>query len=348
MPIDRELLERIVNTPGIPGFEDEVQDVAAEALDPVCDEVSRDRVGNVIGLKRATKRPGTGRAAKIVLAAHVDEIGMMVKHIDDRGFVKCEPVGGLNAKVLVSQPVRVHGKETLRGVIAPDFRPDQGDKVPRIQDMRVDLALPADRVKELVTVGDVVTFDQDLVDLNADVFMGRNFDDRIGTYCLVEAMRRLGEVSVDVYAVSSVQEEVGVRGMPPAAFAIEPDLGLAIDGSLTWGPYFGETEYNCALGGGVGIYIMDNLTIGDRRVVAHLLDLCQGRGIAHQRNIGGGTDASAIQRTARGALTTTVGAPVRYMHSTVQLCHRDDMEATSQLLVAFAETAHELAEACQR
>jgi endoglucanase len=147
---------------------------------------------------------------------------------------------------------------------------------------------------------------------------------------------------VDVYAVSTVQEEKGVRGMPVAAFAIEPDIGLAIDGSLTWGAHVPRHQNLCALGEGVGIYLMDNLTIGDRRLVHFLTELCEKRGIPYQRNIGGGTDASAIQRTRTGALATTVGAPTRYMHSTVQLAHADDIDATVRLLVAFLQNSHGL------
>ncbi|MBT3605567.1 MAG: hypothetical protein HN521_21085 [Candidatus Latescibacteria bacterium] len=195
---------------------------------------------------------------------------------------------------------------------------------------------------EAVQVGDIVTFASEFAQLNDKVYIGRNFDDRIGTYCMLDAMEHLGPTSVDVYAVSSVQEEMGVRGMPMAAYAIEPDIGLALDGSVTWGAHIPKHEHICAMGEGTGIYIIDNLTIGDRRLVYFLFDLCEKNNITYQRNIGGGTDASAIQRTKSGALSTTVGAPVRYMHSTVQLCHEDDIEATVALLKVFLEHAHEL------
>jgi len=342
--MDAALLERVVNTPGIPGFEDAIQDVVAEILRPHCDEVRRDTMGNVIGLRRAAEPPGGAeRPLRVVLAAHADEIGMMVKHIDGDGFIRFVPVGGLNAQAIVSQHVIVHGRQPVNGVIVPGKK----DKLPAVEDMLIDVALPKDAVCELVQVGDVVTFAQELVQLNDKVYMGRNFDDRIGTYCLLEAMARLGPTVADVYAVSTVQEEKGVRGMPVAAFAIEPDMGLAIDGSPTWGGHVAKHENICALGEGTGIYIMDGLTIGDRRLVRFLFDLCDDHGIPCQRNIGGGTDASAIQRTRTGALSTTVGAPVRYMHSTVQLAHADDIEATIALLKTFLEHAHELEEAAR-
>ena len=300
-------------------------------------------MGNVIALRKATQPPADGkRPLRAVLAAHVDEVGMMVKHMDDNGFIRFQPMGGLNPQVVVSQRVVIHGRKPVGGVVVPDSRPDSKDKVTPLNEAFIDTGLPKDTLCKLVDVGDIITFAPGVELLNEKVYVGRNFDDRIGTYCLLEAMRRVGTTAVDAYAVSSVQEEVGVRGMRTAAYAIEPDIGLAIDGSLTWGPYAKEHQKNCALGKGTGIYIMDGLTIGHRRLVRFLFDLCERFEIPFQKNIGGGTDASAIQQSRAGALSTTVGAPVRYMHSTVQLCHADDIEATVALLAAFLEHAHEL------
>ena len=343
--VDRELLARVCNAPGVPGHEDAVQEVVREVLGACCDEVRTDRLGNVIGLKQAAAPPtGRDRPPRVLLAAHADEVGMMVKHIDDNGFVRFEPLGGLNAQVIASQPVVIHGKRPVGGVVVPDTRGEKKDKPPELKDILIDTGLPREELTKLVEVGDVVTFAQELVQLNEKVFMGRNFDDRIGTYCLLEAMRRVGPTQVDVYAASTVQEEVGVRGATVAAYAVEPDIGIAIDGSLTWGAYVAKHERICELGKGTGIYVMDRLTIGDRRLVRFLFELCDRHGIKSQKNIGGGTDASAIQRARAGALTTTIGAPVRYMHTTVQLCHADDIEATVELLRVFLESAHELLE----
>ncbi len=339
--VDRELLARVCNAPGVPGHEDAAQDVVREVLGGCCDEVRTDRLGNVIGLKRAS---GVERAPRVLLAAHADEVGMMVKHIDDSGFIHFEPLGGLNAQVIGSQPVVIHGRRPVGGVVVPDTRRDKKDKLPELKDVVIDTGLPREDLTKWVEVGDVVTFAQEFVELNEKVFMGRNFDDRIGTYCLLEAMRRVGPTRVDVYAASTVQEEVGVRGATVAAYAVEPDIGVAIDGSVTRGAYIAKHERICELGKGTGIYIMDRLTIGDRALVRFLFQLCERHGISSQKNIGGGTDASAIQRARAGALTTTIGAPVRYMHTTVQICHADDIEATVELLRVFLESAHELLE----
>ena len=341
--MDRQLFERVCNTPGVPGYEGAAQDVVTEVLGASCDEVRRDRLGNVIGLKKATQVPdGAERPARVMLSAPVDEIGMMVKHISDKGFIWFQPVGGLNAQVVVSQRVVIHGRQPVGGVIVPDTRSDRKDKVTPLEDLLIDTGLSKETLYERVDVGDIITFAPEVELLNDKVYVGRNFDDRIGTYCLLEAMNRLGPTAVDAHAVSSVQEEVGVRGAPVAAYAIEPDIGIAIDGSVCWGAYVAEHESLCTIGEGTGIYIMDSLTIGDRRLVRFLFELCERFKIPFQKNIGGGTDASAIQRTKTGALCTTIGAPVRYMHSTVQLCHADDIEATIELLKTFLEHAHEL------
>jgi len=338
--MNAKLLEQVCHATGIPGFEGPIQDVVTAALEPRCDEVRRDRLGNVIGLKKATA-PGAGQPPlRVALAAHADEIGMMVKHIDGDGFIRFQPLGGLNAQAIVSQLVTIHGREPVKGVVVPT----RDNNLPALQDLLIDVGLRRDKVCELIEVGNPITFAQELVQLNEQVYMGRNFDDRLGTYCLLETMNQLGSHAVDVYAVSTVQEEVGVRGMPAAAFGIQAEVGLAIDGSVTWGAHIPKHEYLCALGGGTGIYLVDNLTIGDQRLLRLLFALCDKHSIAYQKNIGGGTDASALQRTGLGALATTIGAPTRYMHSTVQLAHVDDIDATVKLLVTFLEHADELAD----
>ena len=339
--MDFDLLARVVNTPGLSGHEDAVQEIVAAEMRAVCDEVRRDRLGNLIGRRGPAQHSGTTRPPRVALAAHVDEIGAMVKHIDGDGYIRFQRVGGLYSQTLQSQRVIVHGREPVQGVIAPDFNLREGDKIPSTDDLLIDVGLAKEEAERLIRVGDPITFAQELVKLNDRVVMGRNFDDRIGTYCLLEAMKRANAARVEAFYVSTVQEEVGVRGMPVAAYAIEPDLGLAIDGSLVRAAHVKPHAVTCDMGKGAGIYLMDNLTIGDRRLVGFLCDLCEREGIPYQRNIGGGTDAAAIQQSRNGVIATTIGAPVRYMHSTVQLCHADDMDASVALLVKFMETAHE-------
>lgn len=344
---DLSLLERLCNVPGVCGHEHAAQDVVETQLASCCDEVWRDSMGNLFGLKKATD--GKSNRPRVMFAGHVDEIGMIVTHVDDDGFIRFAPVGGLSSQYLISQRVIVHGTEPISGVIPPKYQGLMSDeekkRVQPIEDLYIDTGLPADEVRRIVNIGDIVSVDADFRLLNNRVVVGRNFDDRLGVYCMVQAMKNLGDTACDVYAVSTVQEELGVRGAHPAAFAVDPDYGLAIDGSLTWDvPPAPSHQKHCSLGEGTGIYVMDRLTIGSPRLVRFLIDLCEKNGIAYQRNVGGGTDASAIQRARGGALATTIGAPTRYMHSSVQLAHVDDLVATAMLLKTFAEAAHELAE----
>jgi len=337
-----ELLERLCNTPGVSGYEDEVQTVVEDALTPFCDRIWRDRVGNLIALKRGTLGD---TAPRVMLAAHVDEIGLMVTHIDEEGFLRFRAVGGFDASTLLSQRVLVHGRQALHGVIAPRIRgaSNSDAQEPKLSDLFVDLGLAPQTVTDTVRIGDIISLEQPFAHLNENVVTARNFDDRLGVYCLIEAMRALDSPHADIYAVSTVQEELGVRGAPMAAYAIQPDVGLAIDGSLAWDvPGLPAHEQHCRLGQGTGIYYLDNLTMGSPRLIRFLESLCEREGIPFQRNVGGGTDASAIQRSGKGALATTIGAPTRYMHSTVQMAHVDDIKATIALLTALGENAHEL------
>jgi putative aminopeptidase FrvX len=338
------LLRRIASAVGVSGFEDAVQEVVASELAGCCDDVWRDHLGNIFALKRAQAWPNNGqRRLRLMIAAHADEIGMMVKHITDKGYIHFVQMGGLSPMVVQSQRVVIHGRERVRGVVAPRLCPENTEPC-KLEDLLIDTGLSKSEVEALISPGDIITFDADVSLFNGKTWVGRNFDNRIGTYCLVEAMRQVGETSVDVYAVSTSQEEVGLRGARPASFSVAPDIGIAIDGSMARMAYVADHENICELGKGTGIYVLDKLTIGHPKLVRGMIDLCAERGIACQRNIGGATDASAIQQSRAGVISTTIGAPVRYMHSTVQLCHADDIDATVALLVAMMQTGSKIYE----
>ena len=346
-----DLLARLSNVPGVCGFEHEAQKLVADELRPHADELWTDRMGNVIALRRARK-PSREKPFRLLYAAHVDEIGFMVSHIDERGFIFFVPIGGFDARTLPSHRVTVHGTAggrttRLEGVIPvkPGWTTDEDDRkraIP-IDELYIDTGLPAERVKAVVQVGDVINLSKQFEALNDEIVTGRNFDDRVGTYSLVESFGRITDNTVDVYAVSTVQEEVGVRGVPTAAHAIGADICVAIDGSLPSDiPFAKPHREQCPVGRGTGIYLMDNRTIGDRDLLRGLMETCERHGIPYQRNIGGGTDASAVQRAGLGAKATTIGAPTRYMHSTVQMCHVRDIQATADLLAYFPRYAHEI------
>ncbi len=337
--MDLNLLKKVCNTPGVSGHEEPVQQVVAEHMRGCCDQIHEDRMGNIIGIRRATAPVPGERPLRVILAAHVDEFGFLVTKINNDGFIKVSIISGADAAMLMGQQIVIHGKEDVLGVIAP-----KPGKEIKLSDLWIDTGQPKDWVDERVSVGDIATLNIKLTALNDGVVVARNFDDRLGTYCMLKALEEIGELRVDLYCVSTVQEEVGVRGMPVAAAVIDPDMGLAIDGGCSLNPY--DRDKHCDLGTGVAIYVKDRLTFGSKKLLNFLYEICDADEIPYAKTYDGGTDASALQRTGSGALTTTVGAPTRYMHTAVQMANTEDIDATTMLLRRFAETAHELLPDC--
>ncbi|MGC4106011.1 MAG: M42 family metallopeptidase [Thermomicrobiales bacterium] len=341
--VDIELLRSILQAPGIPGREDAIRDLVAVELKPLVDELSIDPLGNLIGLKR-----GTGRGPRVMVAAHVDEIGFFVKYIDDRGFIRLQPVGGFDPRMLVAQRAIVHTRsgDQLLALVQPGAKPihlqQPGDaKDLKIEDIFLDLGLPADEVKAAVEIGDWVTM-QSTTEMLGKTVTSKTLDDRLCVYIMLEAMKRLGEHTADIYAVATTQEEVGLRGARGAAYSVDPEVGLALDvtiaGDIPGTPV--ETSVT-TLHAGTAIKIFDSSHISNPKLVAHLRDLAEEKGIPHQLEIlpRGGTDAGAMQQVTNGAAVATLSVPTRYVHSVNETASITDIEATIDLLVAFLEAA---------
>lgn len=341
-----ELLKRLCETPGVPGREDQIRQVVREALAPLVDRLDVDVMGNVIGF-----RQGKG-ARKVMLAAHMDEIGFLVRHIDEKGFVRLQPLGGFDARQLFAQRVQVHTRsgETLRGVLAYSTKPahlltpEEMNKAPQIESFFVDLGMSAEQVKEKVSVGDMVTMDR-TTESCGDTFFGKAMDDRVGVFVMVEALRLLQDkrTEVDIYAVATAQEEVGLRGATTAAFAIEPEVGIALDVTLANDyPGSSDTDTVSKLGQGVAIKVMDGSLICHPKLVEHFREIAERENIPHQIEIlpRGGTDAGALQRSRAGVVSITLSIPTRYVHTVNEMVHRKDIEAAVTLLARYLEEAH--------
>ena len=347
MELQIELLKKLCETPGVSGHEEPIQKIVRDELEKITDKVKIDKLGNVISYKKARKR-GQGEPIKVMIAAHMDEIGFLVRFIDKNGFLKMTPLGGFNPRTLISQRVIVHGERDIKGII-PLPKPirslseEENKKYIGMEDLYINVGMGKEEVAKYVKVGDVVSLDQNFMKLNEQVVTGRNFDDRVGVFVMIEALKRLEDCYADIYAVGTVQEELGVRGAWVASFSVEPDIGIAIDGSKAYSyPDLKEEDKHCILGAGTGIYVVDNRTFCDKKIVNFLKYLAEENNIKYQLNIGGGTDASAMQRNKTGALVCTIGAPTENMHSTVQLCHLGDIENTIELLKVFLEKVHEI------
>jgi endoglucanase len=337
-----ERLKLLCETPGAPGREERVRKVVVEALKPVCDEVSTDTLGNVIALRR-----GAGRdKRKLMLSSHMDEISFVATHIDDDGFIRFNCLGGFDPKTLTAQRVVVHGREELLGVMGskPVHILSEEDRkaAPKIEDYFIDVGLPASEVSELVSVGDVITRQRDVVRIGQTV-NGKSFDNRMGVFVLLETMDRLGDHELDVYAVASTQEEVGLRGATVAARNIDPDIGLALDITIANDvPDAKAHEYVTKLGAGTAIKVLDSSVICNHKIVDFLRRLAKEHDIPFQLEVlpRGGTDTAAIQRSGKGAAVGCLSIPTRYVHSVIEMCHEKDIEATIRLLKLFVESAH--------
>jgi len=337
-----ELLKRLSEAPGVPGREEAIRAIVREALQGHVDEIEVDRLGNIIARKR-------GSGPKVVVAAHMDEIGFFVSHIDEEtGYLRIEPVGGFDARTLIASRVVVHTESgPLLGLIG--IKPvhilteEERKKEIRIQDLFVDLGLPGKEVKAKVRVGDPVTLHQTFAEVG-ELVSGKALDDRVGVYVGIEALRRLRSHTADIYFVGTVQEEVGLRGARTSAFQIAPEIGVALDVTLACDmPGVQPHEQVTKPGKGVAIKLKDSASISHPGLVRFLTRLAEEKGIPYQIEIlpRGGTDAGAIQLAREGAAVVTLSVPTRYVHTVVEAAHKKDIEAAIQLLVAFLARCHE-------
>lgn len=337
-----DLLKRLCETPGIPGREDRVRAVAAEAMRPLVDDLRTDALGSLIGTRRGSGGP------RVMVAAHIDEIGFFVSHIDDRGYIRLQPVGGFDPRTLIAQRVLVHGHNgaTHRGAVQPGTKPihlleKDEIKPPKLEELFVDLGMPVERVRVEVEVGDMVTLDRDL-EVVGDCVMSKALDDRVGVFVMIEALRAAARGSAEVVAVATTQEEVGLRGAETAAYAVQPDVAVALDVTLALDvPGMPPEMAVSRLGEGVAIKVMDSSHIANPALLRHFRDLAAEEGIAHQFEIlpRGGTDAASMQLARGGAPAITLSIPTRYVHTVNETANRADIDATIRLLARFFEDA---------
>jgi endoglucanase len=280
-----------------------------------------------------------------MLAAHMDEIGFLVRYVEDKGFIRLQPVGGFDGRALFAQRVHVHTRVgVLPGVLNAESKPIHmlGNEKPPAPDVGgyfVDLGLPAATVKERVRVGDMVTMDRTTEEIG-DCVTSKAMDDRVGVFVMIEAMRNLRAHLAEVIAVATVQEEVGLRGATPAGYAIEPDIAIALDITLALDVEGSEDrDAITRLGQGTAIKIMDNSLICDPRIVEAFRTIAEREGITHQLEVlpFGGTDAGGVQRVREGIPSFTLSVPTRYVHTVDEMAHKADIEASYTLLARFLE-----------
>ncbi len=313
---------------GPAGDEAEVADVLEKLAMPFVDECRRDTMGNLIAHKK-------GSGSRVMFAAHMDSIGCIVTHIEKEGFLRFCKVGGLHAPDLLATPVRF--KNGVRGVICLNESVEPKDVT--LDDLYIDIgAHDADEAGAMVKIGDTAVYDTPTY-AAGDRIVSPYMDNRISCVVLLMAMEELQNSDNDLYFVFTTQEEVGLRGAKTAAYAIDPDYGIAVDVTVSADALGSKHTGSSKLGGGAAIKVMDTSVICHPQMVAKLETLAKERGIDAQMDIikTGGTDAGSIHISRMGVLTGGISIPCRYIHSPQEMVDRGDVEACARLVAAFAE-----------
>lgn len=330
-------LKSLVEAHAPSGHEGPVRQIVRDAWADLTDETDQDRLGSLIGIKRATETSDPPR--KIMLAAHIDEIGMMVRDVVD-GFIYVHRISGVDNRIMLSQTVIVHGKQPLTGVVASTpphlLKPGDRKKYPTFDELIVDVGLPADEVADLVRIGDLITVDVPMLELKGKRIASKAMDDRACvatvTACLqnLQAMRH----QWDVYAAATVQEETGLFGAATSAYRIQPDIAIALDVTFADQPGV-DTDDASTLGGGPSVGIGPNF---HDKLRERLLETAKRHEIKTQEDPlpgASGTDAWAIQVSREGVPTLLLSIPIRNMHSPIETVDFTDIERTGRLLAHF-------------
>ncbi|MCX7715024.1 MAG: M42 family metallopeptidase [Clostridia bacterium] len=336
----KELIKKLSDMRGVSGFEYRLSDKIKELFSAYSDEVYTDKLGNVIAVKRC----GKPCAKKVMIEAHCDEIGLMVKDIDKNGFITFVCIGGVDTRILPALEVIVHGKRDILGIIGakpPHLQSaEEGKKSVKIEDMAIDVGLDYDEVIELVSIGDSITLPQSVGDLGGQ-FSGKSLDDRASIAALIAVFKNLQKVKldVDVYATVAVQEEIGSRGAKTASYAIEPDIAVAVDVCHAITP---DNSYNAfELGSGCIISVGPNI---HPKLQKRLSKTAKDYNIKTALDVAGGstgTDGWAIQVSRNGIPTAVLSIPLKYMHTCVETLMISDVEAVASLLTFFIQNLDE-------
>jgi endoglucanase len=339
--MDISLLQRLCETPGIPGREERVRALLQKETKGLFDSVSVDPMGSLLCTIKARKRSG----GPILVAAHMDEIGFYVRHVDDQGFLWLNPAGGFDARNLFSRRVLViTEKGDLKGVMNPGGKPihisseAERSKVPGTEEFFIDLGRDAGDVKSRVQVGDYVVMDEPFLDLPTAV-ISKALDNRFACFMAIESIRaiakRRSQLSRDVVVAFTTQEEVGLRGAMTAANAVGAEIGIGLDVNLACDtPGVPDSQRVTKHGLGAAVMVQDGSMISDYGLLNDVCAIAKRKKIPHQRAIlpRGGQDGAAIQRSGKGARCIAIGAGTRYIHTVTESINKKDLKAAIDLL----------------
>ena len=337
--INTKLLAEVCEVAGAPGHEQKVREIIQREIKPLVDQIKIDNMGNVVAIKKGKERK------KVMIAAHMDEIGFIVTHIDDKGFIYFHTLGGFDPKTLTAQRVVIHGKKDVIGVMGskPIHLMDIIDraKVPAIKDYFIDTGRSKKELDKLISVGNTITRERKMIEMG-DCLNCKSLDNRVSVFVLIEMLREMKKKPpYDVYAVFTVQEEIGIRGANVSSMDINPDFGFGLDTTIAWDtPGSTKQEQVSALGDGACIKVMDSSTVCDYRMVSYMKEISKKNKIKTQLEIlpAGGTDTAAIQRmNPGGSIAGAVSIPTRHIHQVIEMVHKKDVRAAIELLKSSVE-----------
>ncbi|MCS7130816.1 MAG: M42 family metallopeptidase [Archaeoglobaceae archaeon] len=340
-----ELIKKLSNAHGISGFEEELREIIRGEVESFADQIRVDSMGNLIATRN-------GSELEIMLSAHMDEIGFIVKQIDDKGFIRIAPIGGWFSQIALAQRVVLYGKQKVYGVIGckpPHLMKDEErKKAIEISDMFVDVGAKSkqDVFNLGINIGTPVALDREVVMLANNRITGKAFDNRVGVAVAIEAFKR-SKSRETIHLVATVQEEVGLKGAKTSAFSIEPDVAIAVDSCVSVDfPGSESAHMDIALGKGAVITIVDASGRGlivSQTVLRWLKETAEKFKIPYQLEVaeGGTTDATAINLTKAGIPAGVVSVPARYIHSPVEVVDLSDVESAVELIARASENARE-------
>jgi endoglucanase len=323
----KSIIRKLVEAVGPSGYESGVRDLVREEITGLVDEMRVDALGNLIARKGVKGEGGM----RVMLSAHMDEIGLIATHVDEKGFVRFTTIGGVRPHTCISG--RVHFLNGAQGLISME-RVDDPNRLPTIENLYIDVGATG-RADCPVSVGDLAVFDRPFLDLG-DRLVSKAMDDRISVAVMIETLRQLKTSPHELYFVFSTQEEVGLRGATTAAYGVDPDLGVAVDVTQT-----GDTpkgfRMEVSLGKGPAIKVRDGGMLSDPRVVRWMVATAEAAGLPYQLEVleGGTTDARAIQMARAGVLSGCVSIPTRYIHSPSEMVDYNDVQNAVKLLIAL-------------
>ena len=330
----KQLLQRLTDTFSPSGYEDAIRDLIRKEIKAFANEIRVDALGNLIVRKGRASKGGK----RIMIAAHMDEIGLMATHVDEKGFVRFTSIGGVYPRNLPGGRVRfVNGTLGVIGLEPTDHASD----VPPLEKMFIDVGV-SNKSDCPVKTGDVAAFVRPFLDLG-DRLVAKSMDDRIGCLVAIEALRGLKSTPHEVYFVFTTQEEVGTRGAQTSAYGIDPDLGFSID-VTGWGDTPGQKDFDVALGKGPAIKIRDGGMLSDPRIVDWMIKTAEKNKLPYQREVllGGTTDARAMQLVRSGIPVGCVSVPCRYVHTPSEMVDFNDVKNAVKLVTALLRSSIEL------